>query len=286
MRFTAGCASFAPEKARTDENLARIAEWIVQAGTESVDLLVFPEAAASGYFLEGGLAENAMPAAELAANLNSHLNGKIAKMDVVVGFFESDGGDLFNSAAYLEVRGKDVVVKHVYRKFFLPTYGVFDEERFVSRGHTVDVIPTSFGNLSILICEDVWHSILPTLCAAKGAEILVVPSASPARGFAGEEPGNLERYERLLRGISEEHSLYCLNAMLAGFEGGKGFVGGSAIIDPFGNKVAKSPLLEEHLLVAEINLDQVRHARTRSPLLADLRSAWQDLAAEVESLSF
>ncbi|MBI3721220.1 MAG: beta-ureidopropionase, partial [Fimbriimonas ginsengisoli] len=172
-----------------------------------------------------------------------------------------------------------------YRKFFLPTYGVFDEERFVSRGRELGVFDTSLGRIGVLICEDVWHSVLAALLALRGAQVVVVPSASPARGFSGELPDNLERYERMLRAVSEEHGVWCLNCQLCGFEGGKGFVGGSSVVDPFGRVAARSPVMDEHVLLAEIDLDQVQLARSQTPLVSDLQSAWGDvkrLASDTE----
>ncbi|MFQ3669559.1 MAG: beta-ureidopropionase, partial [Fimbriimonadaceae bacterium] len=62
-----------------------------------------------------------------------------------------------------------------------------------------------------------------------------------------------------------------------GFEGGKGFVGGSLVIDPMGRVVGESPIAEEHLLVAEMDLDLIAIARANSPLLGDLQSAWSDI---------
>ena len=172
------------------------------------------------------------------------------------------------------VRG---VLRHVYRKFFLPTYGVFDEERFVSRGRDLGVFESRFGTMALLICEDVWHSILPTLCAVSGAQILLVPSASPARGFSGERPENLQRYERLLSGIAEEHGVFCINSQLCGFEGGKGFTGGSMVFDPSGAKLVQAPICAEHLILETIDTDLVALARSQSPLLSDLESAWGDI---------
>jgi predicted amidohydrolase len=182
----------------------------------------------------------------------------------------------------LTIDGGKANLLGVYRKFFLPTYGVFDEERFVSSGRDLCVLDSRFGRLAILICEDVWHSILPTLCAVRGAQLLLVPAASPARGFSGSDIENHERYRRLFQGISEEHGLYCLNSQLCGFEGGKGFIGGSMIIDPLGNVQVQAVLGEESLLVADIDLDLISIARANSPLLTDLRSAWGDIRRLVD----
>lgn len=74
---------------------------------------------------------------------------------------------------------------HVHRKVFLPTYGVFDEERYLARGRRVEAFRTRFGRAALLICEDFWHSITATIAALDGAEVIYVPSASPARGFQG-----------------------------------------------------------------------------------------------------
>lgn len=114
--------------------------------------------------------------------------------------------------------------------------------------------------------------------------MVIVPSASPARGFAHSKPENLERYERMMRSIAEEHGMFCLNCQLCGFEGGKGFVGGSMVMDPFGRLVAQGPVEEEYLLTAEIDLDQVALARAQTPLISDLQSAWGDIARIVNEI--
>lgn len=277
MTFVAACAQIAPRKAETSANLDRIAEVAQEAAAGGADLVLFPESATSGYFLEGGVYESAMSAQTLATELGRRLASLDRPIDLAVGFYEQDGASLYNSAAYLEM-GEEPRVLHVYRKFFLPTYGVFDEERFVSRGRELGVFDTRFGRMGLLICEDVWHSILPTLAAVAGAKVLLVPSASPARGFSGSHPDNLDRYERLLACVAEEHGVFCLNCQLCGFEGGKGFTGGSMVIDPFGQTLVQAPIMEEHVIYAPIDLDAVPLARAQTPLLSDLESAWGDIA--------
>lgn len=283
MTFTVACAQIAPTKARVQQNLDKIAQVASQAGREGADLVVFPEAATTGYFLEGGVLESSLTASELRIELEKRLGSLVDEIDFAVGFYENADGQLFNSAAYLSFSGGKVTIVHVYRKFFLPTYGVFDEERFVTRGREIGVFDTRFGKMGLLICEDVWHSILPTLAAVAGAQVLLVPTASPARGFDTDRIGNLDRYERLLRGVAEEHGVFCVNTQLCGFEGGKGFVGGSIVVDPFGKTVAESPIAEEHLLITKIDLDLVRIARSQSPLISDLHTAWGDIVRIVGS---
>ena len=284
MRLRVAVGQFAPEKAEVERNLDTIAEAMRQAVAEAADLLVLPEAATTGYFLEGGVLEAALSSDQLASKLSSRVGRLERELWTVVGFYENSDGRLTNSAALLRAEGAGVEVRGVYRKFFLPTYGVFDEERFVSRGRELGVFETPWGKLGILICEDVWHSILPTLNAAAGAQILAVPAASPARGFTGEHIANHDRYRRLFRAISEEHGLFCVNAQLCGFEGGKGFVGGSVVVDPFGNTLAEAPVADPAMVVADLDLATVAIARAQSPLLADLQSAWGDVRRLVHEI--
>lgn len=285
MPIQVACAQFAPRKADIDANLRRIAEIASQASGEGADLVVFPETATSGYFLEGGVIESALTPEALRDRLSGHMGGADRAFDLLVGFYLQESGTLYNAAAYLEVGPGRIEIRSVVKKFFLPTYGVFDEERFVSRGHDLGVVDTRFGKVAVLICEDAWHSILPTLCALSGASVMLVPSASPGRGFSGPVPDNLDRYRRLLRGIAEEHGVYTVNAMLCGFEGGKGFLGGSSVIDPFGAVVAEAPMMDENLLMASIDLDLVSIARSHTPLLSDLQSAWTDLVRLASRIS-
>ncbi len=278
--FTVAAAQFTPKKGDLEGNLDRIAEMTNQAVGEGADVVVFAESIVSGYILEGGVLECSLTALELLGKLSGRIRHTV---DVVVGFYERADGNLYNSAAYLELGSAPRIV-HVYRKFFLPTYGVFDEERFVSRGHDLGVFDTRFGRMAILICEDIWHSILPALCAVAGAQTILVPSASPARGFNGEVIGNLDRYNRMVRAVCDEHGVYCINSQLCGFEGGKGFVGGSSVTDPFGRVVAEAPIAVDHLVIAPIDLELIEIARAQLPLTSDLQSAWADVRRIVAEL--
>lgn len=284
MTFQLACAQTAPLKGKRDENLNEIAQIILQSAQEGVDLLLFPEACTTGYFLEGGVLELSLTQDQLISELSGRLKAQTNQIDFVIGFYESWQGNLYNSAAYFEAnQGKLRLVK-VYRKFFLPTYGVFDESRFVNRGRELGVFDTRFGRVAILVCEDIWHSVLPTLAALNGACLFLVPSASPGRGFQGDQVESLDRYHRIMDVISEEHGVWIANCQLCGFEGGKGFVGGSRILNPMGKAVATSPILEPHILIAEVDLDLVTIARSASPLLSDLESAWGDIRRLVDEV--
>src|SRR5262249_48168703 len=151
---------------------------------------------------------------------------------------------LHNSAAYLsfDAAGAAQVV-HVHRKNFLPTYGMFDEERFVERGFGIRAFDTAWGRAAVLVCEDAWHSLSGTIAALDGAQVVFVSAAAPARGMKGvgdrragdSAPATVARWERLIRDISEEHGVFGSLANLVGSEGGKMFPGASIVLGPRGD---------------------------------------------------
>jgi N-carbamoylputrescine amidase len=247
-------------------------------------VVVLPEAALTGYFLQGGVRELALTRHELL-ELFSELHqalGWEGLLDVVVGFYERDGGAYYNSAAYLELPHR---VVHVHRKVFLPTYGVFDEERYLARGSRVAAFTTRFGRAAILICEDFWHSISAAIAALDGAEVIYVPAASPARGFQGERPENVERWRNLARAVAAEHGVYVVLASLVGFEAGKGMSGGSLVAGPDGRVLAEAPLFEEAALLFALDRERIPPVRYDAPLLSDLEASLPLLLPDLERLA-
>jgi len=274
-------AQIRPNKGEYAANVARIGGVLEQiAGVEpKVDLLITPETSTSGYFVEGGVRDVAVTAGTLLRDLaERHRAAKAPPLDVAIGFYELFQNHYFNSCLYATLGGKKPEVRHVHRKVFLPTYGVFDEERFVDRGQGIQAFDTGFGvRAAILICEDAWHSLSATIAALDGAQLILVPSASPARGTGAAEdgarlPASVVRWERVIRGIAEEHGVFVAYASLVGFEGGKGFPGGSLVVGPTGDLIVRGPLFEEAVLTVDVNFDELTHARTDSPLLADLQT--------------
>lgn len=249
------------------------------------DLIVLPEAALTGYFLEGAVFELAMEAQSFVDRLAQawRAGGSTASVDVVCGFYENDRGTYYNSAVYATIGPAEARVVHVHRKMFLPTYGVFDEERFLSRGRRLSAFETRFGTVAMLICEDAWHAIMPTIAAVKGARMLIIPSASPGRGLAGSgELESVTHWRNLLRDYAAEHGTFIIYAGLAGFEGGKGMTGSSAIVDPAGEVVVQAPVLGDCILRASLDLHDVDVARATLPLLGDLAAVLPDLLLDEE----
>jgi NAD+ synthetase len=282
---------FRPDKGEYAENLRRLGEIFREVGqwAEPPELLIAPETALTGYFLEGGVRELAVSAEQLFADLSAaHAASGAPPFDIALGFYEVWRNRLHNSSLYASLGGADAGIRHVHRKVFLPTYGVFDEERFVEPGTSVQAFDTRWGRAAMLVCEDAWHSLAPTIAALDGAQLIIIPSATPGRGIApGAGPGdgrarpsNLDRWDRLAQAIAEEHGVYVVVAHLVGFEGGKGFAGGSVVANPRGSLMLHGPLFEPAVMPATLDFDEITRARADQPLLSDLEVRLPHLLAD------
>ncbi|TVP49704.1 MAG: NAD(+) synthase [Gemmatimonadales bacterium] len=274
-------AQFRPRKGRVAENLEAIGTAAADASA-AADLLVFPETATSGYFVEGGVEEVARTIHEICLGLGTPPGDA---PDLVLGAYErGPDGVLYNSALHLEARAGGWALVHVHRKMFLPTYGLFDEARFVKPGLRLRSYDTRFGRMGLLICEEMLHSLPPTVLALGGAELLVALSASPAREYVAgnDRPASLERWDVAARAITLEHGVHLALAHLAGSEGGKIFAGGSALYGPGGRVLARGPLFTEARVDTVVSLEEGRRGRVRSPMLEDLRTFLPHLGRELE----
>ena len=265
MAFKVAIAQINPRLGDLKSNLDLYEEKIRQGVKAGAELLLFPELSLTGYFLR-----DMVPG--VALKLSSPEIGRLKKLSRETAFVaglveESADYRFYNAAVYFE-RGE---IRHVHRKVYLPTYGMFDEQRYFARGDRIRAFDTRFGRMALLICEDLWHPSTAYLAALDGALALLCPSTSPLRGITEGQPqdDNARYWELINRAYAETFGLYLVHGNRVGFEDGVGFWGGSEIVDPFGRSVAKAKYYEEDFLVAEIALESVRRKRTMAPLLRD-----------------
>jgi predicted amidohydrolase len=269
-------AQIAPVLGDLAQNLALHEVKIAGGKAAGADLVIFPELSLTGYQLQDLAPEVAMrrtdPRLQSLAKLTS--GGPSA----VVSFVEStDDHRLFAAAALLEA-GE---VRHVARKCYLPTYGLFDERRFLAAGDAIRATRAALGGsaagdvgIGIGVCEDFWHPTLPAILAQDGAELLINVAAGPARGAsvdADQGLGSAASWGTLLRATAALTTSYVAFTNRVGVDESLIFWGGSRVIGPDGVVIAEAPLFEEALLLAEIDLDEVARARSALPLLRDER---------------
>ncbi len=265
MSIRIAIAQINPKLGDLSANLALYEERIRRGSEERADLMLFPELSLTGYFLRDTVPSVALTTK--AAEMKT-LRQLSRELPFVAGLVEESADHrFFNSAVYFE----DGEIRHVHRKVYLPTYGMFDEQRYFARGDRVRAFDSKFGRLTLLICEDLWHPSTIYLAALDGALAVLCPSASPLRGIVdGQEQDDNARYwEMINRAYAETYSVFMIYGNRCGFEDGVGFWGGSEIVDPFGQRLAKAGYYDEDFLIADVSLESVRRKRTMSPLLRD-----------------
>ncbi len=249
-------------------NAVRIRAGAQAAGEAGADLVLFPELALTGYPPEDLLLrEHFLRDAAAALRALAHeIDGPTA----IVGFPEAAPSSsssssttttkcVYNSAAVIA----SGTVTAVYRKFHLPNYGVFDEQRYFTAGSDPLVIDVASVRIGVSVCEDLWTPGAPASAqAAAGASLIANISASPYHAGKGAER------ERLFAQRARENSTYVAFCGLVGGQDELVFDGHSFVLDPAGETIARAAQFEEDLLVCDLDTPPSMPARRslRAPL--------------------
>ena len=235
-------------------------------------LVVLPELGLTGYFLKD-LTQDA------AVTLDGPEVGRLIEATgggaAVVGLvLESPGFQFYNAAVLIS----DGEVRQIHRKVYLPTYGMFDEQRYLASGDAFEVVELPLGGgarwrLGILVCEDLWHPSSVYLLSQAGVDLLICPSASPGRGVAAAEAelGSAASYGAMLRTYAELFTVFVAYCNRVGFEDGFHFWGGSRVLGPDGRMLAGPLDASAGTLHCELDRRDLRRARIAFPLLRDER---------------
>ncbi|MCF8127365.1 MAG: nitrilase [Deltaproteobacteria bacterium] len=271
-------------------NLDDVLQKIKEAKQKGAKLIIFPELALTGYFV-------GQRYHEVALRMNSREIGQIVEATrgtaAVVGFIEESNSMHFYNSALVAVDGKPL---YAYRKLNLPNYGVFEERKYFSPGKRVPVFRLNDMNFSVFICNDLWHPSIPYLGVAQKADVFVTLFNS-SQGSMGTEFSNIESWSIINKFYSRVFGIYNLCANRAGEEVWKEsdsmlaiehpsengdlfktyareklrfkFWGGSEIINPFGQQIAKAALHQEDVIYGEISRDLLRQKRILLPYLRE-----------------
>jgi predicted amidohydrolase len=242
-------------------NLQKIEEFTIKAKEQDVDLVIFPELALTGYVLHDQIYELAetIPGPstkrieDLAKKTETHIIFGMPELS------EKTEATIFNTAVFVGQKG--FIGK--YRKMYLPTHSVFEEKRYFRPGYKTAAFNTPLGNIGLFICYDIFFPEVCRLTRLKGAELLICISASPAvrRSY----------FEILTAARAVENTAFLAYVNLAGVEDGLQFWGGSRLVSPTGDLLAKAKYDEEDLVICEIDYNDIRPAETFIPTLRDLR---------------
>lgn len=243
-----------------EKNIKHHVQFVKEAIKQKAEVVLFPELSLTGYSIRDLVWDVAITTS--SKKILAPLLELSSKIEIIIGCVE-EGEDfgLYNSAFLL----KNKTIKSLHKKLYLPTYGMFEEGRYFTSGKNISIFDEDNIPSGILICEDLWHIVLPYAISKKGAQIIYGMSASPTRKVAKDEPFlmdtiNTEHYKTYSRLLT----CYIVVSNRVGIEDGINFWGGSSIIDPFGKIVAKAKLFDEDLIVSTIDDNQIRRARRLS----------------------
>jgi NAD+ synthase (glutamine-hydrolysing) len=232
-------------------NERTIADTIARARVAGAQLVLFPELTVTGYPPEDLLLkEHVLRDARAAVGrLAAEATGVVA----LVGFPER-AADVYNAMAVLA----DGAVQAIYRKVYLPNYGVFDEQRYFQSGEGGAMIALDDTLVGLTICEDVWEPGPPASDEAlAGATLLVNLSASPYHAGKGTER------ERMLIQRARDNIAAVAFCNLVGGQDELVFDGHSLLIDHEGEVVARGRQFAEDLVIADVDLEGPRALRLR-----------------------
>ncbi len=246
-------------------NTGKIIAAIQQARAVDADLVVFPELAVPGYPPEDLLLKPSFITANRAAL--DQIAAATSGLTAVLGFADA-GDDIYNAAAILH----DGRLAGIYRKHYLPNYGVFDEDRYFRAGETNLVCELNGALVGVSVCEDVWYPSGPPVTQAQaGAQVLVNISASPYHAGKG-----LAR-ERMLATRAADNVAIVAFCNLVGGQDELIFDGGSVIFDAHGELLARGAQFEEDLVVADLDVSGVFRQRLHDPRRRKETAAKDDL---------
>ena len=259
MKFILAVAQIDAVLGNIQPNLKKHLDIVRRAKDGGADLVVFPELSLSGYSIKDSNWDVAFRPDD--RKFLSDLIRESEEITIILGVVEeSKDFGIHNSALFLE-KGQATIV---HRKTYPPTYGMFEELRYFSPGTEVKAFDSVHGRFGVLICEDFWHLPLPYILAQDGAQVIIGIAASPTR-LAGQEAMEIARVN------SEQHrsyarllSSYLVFSNRVGFEDGVNFWGGSEIVGPGGDIIARGKFFEEDLIFGDIDENEVRRARRLS----------------------
>jgi NAD+ synthase (glutamine-hydrolysing) len=227
-----------------DANVRKAVEWARRARDAGADVVSFPELTVTGYppedlLLRSGFVEENL---EALGVLVTACRG----ITVVVGFVDREGEAIYNAAAVID----DGSLAYVYRKQRLPNYGVFDEKRYFSSGAENPVLALAGVGVGVNVCEDIWFPGDPTQAqAAGGAQVIVNINGSPYHA------GKVHTRQEMLAQRARDYGVWVCYTNQVGGQDELVFDGGSMVINPDGELVARAAMFEEELLVCDIGVE-------------------------------
>ena len=248
-------AQISSQRENKKENLKKIEELTLKAKEQGADLVIFPEMCLTGYVVRDQLYE-------LAETIPGPSTDKVVAiarktgMHIIFGMpdlSEKTKATMYNTAVFVGPEG----IIGTYHKMYLPTHSVFEEKRYFRPGYQTAAFNTPIGNVGLCICYDIFFPEVTRLIRLAGAQLIVCISASPSvrRSY----------FEVLTAARALENTAYLAYVNLVGVEDGLQFWGGSRLISPTGDIVARAKYDEEDFVLCEVDFRRPETRRSVYP---------------------
>ncbi|HSJ14948.1 MAG TPA: nitrilase-related carbon-nitrogen hydrolase [Longimicrobiales bacterium] len=227
------------------------------------DVLLTPELSLTGYDVRDRAAALALPLA-LGSTPGAPFEALHDAPGLVIAGAIEAGPETVPYNVAMGVAGASI--RHLHRKIYLPTYGMFDEARWFGSGGKLEPWSLPGGwRAGVLVCEDFWHPGLVYVLASAGIDVLLVLAAAPGRGvWEGGAHGDFasaDAWEGIACTTARLYGIYVALANRVGVEGAVTFAGGSLIVSPEGVVLARAPALEPATIRATLEPNALARAR-------------------------
>ena len=242
------CVQMDVEIGKVETNRTRIVEKLQQAAGQGAQIVVFPEAALTGYCFES--LEEAMPFAETIDGESARRLAEVCRQvnaHAVVGFIEKEGDSYYNAAMVVAPGG----IVGSYRKVHMPYLGV---DRFLTPGNReFRAFDTTPGRIGVNICYDINFPEGPRALKLDGAELYLLPTNWPT--------GAWRTPKFMLNARAQENHYAVAACNRVGTERGWRFIGQSKIVDCMGDTLAEASEDQEEIIFADIDLQESNNNR-------------------------
>jgi len=250
--------SMRPEIGKKEKNISTMESYIKKS---NADLIVFGEMTLTGYPCKDDLQRLSEPLTgpsiiQLKTIAKKHKKHLVYGMPL---FDEKISGLIHNASILIQPDG----TVNTYKKWFLPTFGPFEEKIFFDQGDTLPVFHTKLGTIGLCICYDIYFPEITKALTLQGAETIICISASPSvtRTY----------FETILPARAIENTAFIVYANIVGNQENLVFWGGSQAYDPLGNLLGKAPYFEESMVTYTLDLSKIPLARANRPVIRDIR---------------
>lgn len=246
-------SQFVPKNGDISRNLETLREQAKRSERASADLLVTAELSLTGYVLEDRIYDLVL---HPDSDEFEHISRIAAEhsVDIFVGFPYSEiEGVIYNCTALFDMDGGIQIVP----KVMLPNYSVFNEKRYFRSGESIGLLQTSFGLIGAQVCYDLFSPEISRLLTMNGAQMLVVPSASPGM--------RQQYFEALISARAIENAVPIVYVNQAGIQDSLTFWGGSRTVSAFGDTLMQLPYDKPEWGIVDIDLEDSNRAKSFLP---------------------